>query len=421
MTNHKSLLMMSTLLVLLSSTTVGTPRAVAADSAVPSRGWYAGLEGGLPFGVSTFSSFGYDKTRPGWAAGLYGGYRFNPVLSAELVAKYGGMKLAVQDCCSTQEYWLGADGVRYNAAVLGMEGFNYRDVQSKVSIGQYGARLNVNVLGFFKRTRQSRWAVDLSPHLYAVSTKASLQTMDGGKDFLSYDAKWHLGYGGDVRGAYFITPHLQVGVYTGLTALTGSKMDAMPKYRHENNFVWESGLRLGFLFGKDDNTASSGNASATTTPEPERTVCPEETEAPAEAAPRDQVSVEPIKEPAASSAGENAEGDKVEAVTFPDIYFGFNRIGVSASETTKLQSIFDTLQSNPDMKVCVKGWCDTRGPASVNKIYSRQRAEAVKAWLVKRGISADRIEAIGMGSDFEAQDAAKARRASTEQQPESDR
>ncbi len=420
MTNHKRLLMISAFLVVLSSSMVA-PRAIAADTDVPSRGWYAGLEGGLPFGVSTFSSFAYDKTRPGWTAGLYGGYRFNPVLSAELVAKYGGLKLAVQDCCATREYWLGADGVRYNAAVLGMEGYNYRDLQSKVSMGQYGARLNVNVLGFFKRTRQSRWAVDLSPHLYAVSTKSSLQTMDGGKDFLSHDTKWHLGYGGDVRGAYFITPQLQVGVYTGLTALTGSKMDAMPKYRHKNNFVWESGLRLGFLFGKEENTTPSGNASVATTPEPERTVCPDETEAPAEAAPVNQVSVEPVKEPAASSADENAEGDKAEAVTFPDIYFGFNRIGVSASETTKLQRIFDTLQSNPDMKVCVKGWCDTRGPASVNKIYSRQRAEAVKAWLVKRGISADRIEAIGMGSDTEAQDAAKARRASTEQQSESDR
>ena len=35
--------------------------------------WYVGVEGGIPFGFSTFSSFGHDKTRLGWAAGLYGG------------------------------------------------------------------------------------------------------------------------------------------------------------------------------------------------------------------------------------------------------------------------------------------------------------------------------------------------------------
>ena len=46
------------------------------DVPAPSQGWYVGVEGGMPFGFSTFSSFGHDKTHLGWAAGLYGGYRF---------------------------------------------------------------------------------------------------------------------------------------------------------------------------------------------------------------------------------------------------------------------------------------------------------------------------------------------------------
>ena len=32
-----------------------------------SQGWYVGIKGGVPFGFSTFSSFGHDKTRLGWA------------------------------------------------------------------------------------------------------------------------------------------------------------------------------------------------------------------------------------------------------------------------------------------------------------------------------------------------------------------
>ena len=36
------------------------------------QGWYVGVEGGMPFGFSTFSSFGHDKTHLGWAAGVYG-------------------------------------------------------------------------------------------------------------------------------------------------------------------------------------------------------------------------------------------------------------------------------------------------------------------------------------------------------------
>ena len=45
-----------------------------------SSGWYAGVQGGVPFGVSTFSSFGFDKTRAGFSGGVYGGYRLHPAL-----------------------------------------------------------------------------------------------------------------------------------------------------------------------------------------------------------------------------------------------------------------------------------------------------------------------------------------------------
>ncbi|RHC75441.1 hypothetical protein DW830_09725 [Prevotella sp. AM34-19LB] len=51
---------------------------VKEDGKAISHGWYVGIEGGMPFGFSTFSSFGHDKTHLGWAAGLYGGYRFTP-------------------------------------------------------------------------------------------------------------------------------------------------------------------------------------------------------------------------------------------------------------------------------------------------------------------------------------------------------
>ena len=66
---------------------------VKGDEKNSSQGWYVGTEGGMPFGFSTFSSFGHDKTHLGWAAGIYGGYRFNSIFSAELSAMYGEMNL----------------------------------------------------------------------------------------------------------------------------------------------------------------------------------------------------------------------------------------------------------------------------------------------------------------------------------------
>lgn len=70
---------------------------VKEDGKTRWQGWYVGVEGGMPFGFSTFSSFGHDKTHLGWAAGVYGGYRFGSVFSAELSAKYGEMSLSAQD------------------------------------------------------------------------------------------------------------------------------------------------------------------------------------------------------------------------------------------------------------------------------------------------------------------------------------
>lgn len=128
-------------------------KAEVSDKVQPdSQGWYVGIEGGMPFGFSTFSSFGHDKTRLGWSAGIYGGYRFNSIFSAELSAKYGEMNLAAQDCCVECNYWLGSDGMLYKAGVLGMDSWEYANLKSHVKMGQYGARVNINLLGLFHKT-----------------------------------------------------------------------------------------------------------------------------------------------------------------------------------------------------------------------------------------------------------------------------
>lgn len=153
----------------------------------------------MPFGFSTFSSFGHDKTHLGWAAGLYGGYRFNSIFSAELSAKYGEMNLSAQDCCVERNYWLGSDGMLYNAGVLGMDSWEYANLKSHVRMGWYGARVNVNLLGLFHKTANSRWDLAVSPHIYAVTTKADIQTIADDAKVMKGSTNWHLGYGADLR------------------------------------------------------------------------------------------------------------------------------------------------------------------------------------------------------------------------------
>ena len=369
------------------------------DVLAPSQGWYVGVEGGMPFGFSTFSSFGHDKTHLGWAAGLYGGYRFNSIFSAELSAKYGEMNLSAQDCCVERNYWLGSDGVLYKAGVLGMDSWEYANLKSHVRMGQYGARVNINLLGLFPQTADSRWDLAVSPHIYAVTTKADIHTIADEAKVMKGSTNWHLGYGADLQVGYQLTSCLKLGIYSGLTRLTGERMDGMPEHLHKNNFVWESGVRLGI------NLSKKKNKVAETPSVLQKEVLQQE--------PTSSENVNQ-KETVDKAETKVVEQDIKESakVTFPVIYFTFNSIDIQQNEETKLNDILKTLKENPNMKVTVTGWCDTKGSVAVNKRISRQRAEAVKTWLVKNGIEASRITAIGNGSD-DTQDADKARRVET--------
>lgn len=388
--------------VLVSILSFSFAKAEASDSNLPdSKGWYLGVDGGLPFGLSTFSSFGHDKTHLGWAAGIYGGYRFNPIFSAELSARYGEVNLSAQDCCVERNYWLGSDGMLYKASVLGMDSWEYAQLKSHVRMGWYGARVHVNLLGLLRNTAHSRWTVAVSPHLYAVTTCADIQTLADHAEVMKGSTRWHLGYGASLQAGYQLTPNLNLGIYSGLTRLSGERMDGMPEHLHKNNFVWESGIRLGISFLKKKNKIVETPSVPQTEVLHQDTILSEnvnqkekETVDKAETKVVEQDIKEPVK------------------VTFPVIYFSFNRITIHPSEVSKLKSILHILKENPEMKVTVTGWCDTRGSVAVNRRISRQRAQALKTWLVKRGIAASRISVVGKGSDA-SRTAPKARRVET--------
>ena len=388
--------------VLVSILSFSFAKAEASDSNLPdSKGWYLGMDGGLPFGLSTFSSFGHDKTHLGWAAGIYGGYRFNPIFSAELSARYGEVNLSAQDCCVERNYWLGSDGILYKAGVLGMDSWEYAQLKSHVRMGWYGARVHVNLLGLLRNTAHSRWTVAVSPHLYAVTTCADIQTLADHAEVMKGSTRWHLGYGASLQAGYQLTSNLNLGIYSGLTRLSGERIDGMPEHLHKNNFVWESGIRLGISFSKKKNKIVETPSVPQTEVLHQDTILSEnvnqkekETVDKAETKVVEQDIKEPVK------------------VTFPVIYFSFNRITIRPSEVSKLKSILHILKENPDMKVMVTGWCDTRGSVAVNRRISRQRAQALKTWLVKRGIAASRISVVGKGSDA-SRTAPKARRVET--------
>jgi len=57
------------------------------------------------------------------------------------------------------------------------------------------------------------------------------------------------------------------------------------------------------------------------------------------------------------------------------------------------------MQQYPDLNVTIEGHTDNVGKDAYNKKLSQRRADAVKAYLVKKGIDANRLTAIGYGEE----------------------
>ena len=67
--------------------------------------------------------------------------------------------------------------------------------------------------------------------------------------------------------------------------------------------------------------------------------------------------------------------------------------------TTVLDRVATALNDNPDVRVRVIGHTDASGARAFNVQLSQARAESVTAYLATRGVSAERMEAVGVGPD----------------------
>jgi outer membrane protein OmpA-like peptidoglycan-associated protein len=70
----------------------------------------------------------------------------------------------------------------------------------------------------------------------------------------------------------------------------------------------------------------------------------------------------------------------------------------AAAQLTQLEIALNSASLGKD-RFIVAGHTDAKGSAPYNKQLSQRRAEAVKSYLVSKGIAANRLDAVGYGSE----------------------
>ncbi len=84
-------------------------------------------------------------------------------------------------------------------------------------------------------------------------------------------------------------------------------------------------------------------------------------------------------------------------ITLDKIYYDFNKATLNESACRQLEGLISVMKQYPSMEIDLLAHTDTRGSAIENQKLSDERARNAKIYMVARGISAERVNAIGMG------------------------
>ena len=144
--------------------------------------------------------------------------------------------------------------------------------------------------------------------------------------------------------------------------------------------------------------AACGKKEPPPAPAPEPAPAPAPQPAPPPPAPKPEpVKTGPTPEELAAAAARTTS--EVLADLASVIHFDFDKSDIKPEYTSTLDQKAAILGLNSGLTIRVSGHCDERGSDEYNLALGNRRANAVKTYLINKGISADRIEIVSFGEE----------------------
>ncbi|PKN20350.1 MAG: hypothetical protein CVU71_00725 [Deltaproteobacteria bacterium HGW-Deltaproteobacteria-6] len=258
---------------------------------------------------------------------------------------------------------------------VGLEGFVHyvptrvnTDPGGNINFFGYGAEAIVNILPDGK----------LVPFL-AVGAGGVNYSESAEKINESRRDKIAVDYGAGLK--YFLTENI---------ALRGDVRHVIPFDAIHSDMLYTVGVT--FAFGGAKKVVQAP-AAVVEEAKPQAAAAPVVESKPAPAAPVSAPAVvEEVKRPAAA-APEIIEKGR----TTLNVLFDTNKAIIKKNSFKDVDNLVSVMKQYPELNVVIEGHTDNVGSAAYNKKLSQKRANAVKAYMVKKGIDAKRLTAEGFG------------------------
>lgn len=83
-----------------------------------------------------------------------------------------------------------------------------------------------------------------------------------------------------------------------------------------------------------------------------------------------------------------------------DVNFDFDSYTINSSELPKIEGVGSWMRQEREVRILIEGHCDERGTVEYNLALGQKRAEVVKDYLLKMGISGNRIRTVSYGKEI---------------------